>query len=696
VCVIQDIVSKILISYSFISIQGSSMLNNQKLSSGNEGMPLISLKSSTVNSTMQNEELQSQQDASNNNNGDGLIRDYSLPSRCHIHRRHSRWLMSTVVTIIVLGISYYYYISLPSSSSSSSSSIDEDYIGSSDNSNSIRIEELKSAGAGLEGIHNGAVASDHPVCSKIGLDIMRLKGGNAADAAVATVLCLGIANPASSGFGGGSFMLIRSNRSHFESKINSNDCTTSFGTTSSKIPLFEDARETDDDSDDDDFMTEVIDCRETAPQKSSRDMYNGLPDEASSIGGLSIAVPGELKGLELLHSRHGSLKWSEVVDPSRILARDGVIIGQHLASDIKSLFTKNFIRYGDFLGIRHYLSNRSYNNSSSSSDVEYLRKGEILRNPALAETLKQVQKGGADAFYTGEIARKLVTDVQQSGGILTVEDMENYRATIRSPVRADVDGYSVVGVGPPSSGGAAVIGAIRFLSGYQTPFAANADTLSMHRMVEAMRHVFSIRMSLSDPAYSNSTLDAVNDLIKGNYMDTLRAITKDNDTLHLSEYGGPKWAQMHDVDFNQDVKDAKEGDRRRRRLRRQTINNENVDITDNTIISSSGTIPTKSTSNSNSRRRLARPFGYLEDNGTSHLSVVDKDGNSVAITTSINGIFGSLVFSESTGVLLGDTMDDFGVPGKSNFYGLKPSKANFIAPGKRVCIYIYMSRICDE
>ena len=443
----QDIFSFI----TSISIQ-DSMLNNQKLSSGNEGTPLISLKCSGTSSIMQNEELQSQQDDSNNNNGDGLIRDDSLPSRCHVHRRHSRWLILTVVTIIVftssvimLGIisCNYYYISL-----SSSSSIDEDYISDNSNSNSIRIAELKASGAGLQGIHNGAVASDHPVCSKIGLDIMRLKGGNAADAAVATVLCLGIANPASSGFGGGSFILVRSNRSHFESKMNED--STSSGSSSSKIPPFEDARETTDDNsnhdgDDVDFMTEVIDCRETAPKKSYRDMYNGLPDEASSIGGLSIAVPGELKGLELLHSRHGSLKWSEVVEPSRILARDGVIISKHLASDIKSLFTKGFIRHGDFPGIRHYLSNRSYNNnSSSSSDFEYLSQGEILRNPALAETLKQVQEEGADAFYTGEIARKLVRDIQQSGGIVTVEDMEDYRATIRSPVRADVAGFTAV------------------------------------------------------------------------------------------------------------------------------------------------------------------------------------------------------------------------------------------------------------
>ena len=82
---------------------------------------------------------------------------------------------------------------------------------------------------------------------------------------------------------------------------------------------------------------------------------------------------------------------------------------------------------------------------------------------------------------------------------------------------------------------------------------------------------------------------------------------------------------------------------------------------------------------------MVRPFGYLEDSGTSHLSVVDKDGNAVAVTSSINGIFGSNVYSEKTGVVLGNTMDDFGSPLEaSNVFGLKPSEANFIAPGKRV------------
>jgi gamma-glutamyltranspeptidase len=197
--------------------------------------------------------------------------------------------------------------------------------------------------------------------------------------------------------------------------------------------------------------------------------------------------------------------------------------------------------------------------------------------------------------------------------------------------------------------------------------------------VEAMRHTFAIRMSLSDPAYfSNVTAEAVKDLTSGPYMENLRKITLDNSTLRLSQYGGTKWAQLNDGQGDKDIEDHHEGDRRLR---------------------------------SGFRRKLARTFGYLDDFGTSHLSVVDKDGNAVAITSSVNQIFGSRIFSESTGVVMGDTMDgklfraltdnaniisrlndfvvgvlttDFGNPGRSNFYGLKPSEANFISPGKRV------------
>jgi gamma-glutamyltranspeptidase len=137
-------------------------------------------------------------------------------------------------------------------------------------------------------------------------------------------------------------------------------------------------------------------------------------------------------------------------------------------------------------------------------------------------------------------------------------------------------------------------------------------------------------------------------------MESLQKITLDNSTLRLSQYGGTKWAQLNDSDAKEATADAHEGDRRRRRL------------------------------SASKDRALARPFGYLDDFGTTHLSVVDKDGNAVAITSSVNNIFGSHLFSEGTGVVLGNTMDDFGNPGQSNFYGLMPSEENFIYPGKRV------------
>jgi gamma-glutamyltranspeptidase len=201
--------------------------------------------------------------------------------------------------------------------------------------------------------------------------------------------------------------------------------------------------------------------------------------------------------------------------------------------------------------------------------------------------------------------------------------LSGYHATVRTPVLGEAFGYTFAGVPPPSSGGAAIFGALRFLSGYETPLASDTATLSVHRMAEAMRHAFAIRMSLCDPDFfSNITTSAVHDLVAGPYMENLRKITLDNDTLPLSMYGGASWAQLHDTDGQKEAKDAHEGDRRLRQ-----------------------------------NRRLARPFGYLEDSGTSHLSVVDKDGNAVAMTTSVNLIFGSAVFSEKTGILLGDTMD---------------------------------------
>ena len=223
--------------------------------------------------------------------------------------------------------------------------------------------------------------------------------------------------------------------------------------------------------------------------------------------------------------------------------------------------------------------------------------------------------------------------MRRAGGIITEDDLAGYRATLRDPLIArGVAGFTLVGVPPPSSGGATVIGAARFLAGYANPLASFADTLSKHRMTEAFRHVFAIRMSLSDPAYyANVTAEAVADLVSSPYMESLRRITRDDDVLPLSQYGGKKWAQLKDEDeLDVTAKDAHEGDRRlRKRERKGTkLHPRNLGLLD-----------------------------YLEDNGTTHLSVVDKDRNSVAITSTVNSHFGSKVISPSTGILLNDEMD---------------------------------------
>lgn len=444
------------------------------------------------------------------------------------------------------------------------------------------------------------MASDHSVCSEVGLKILRDEGGNAVDAAVATALCLGVANPASSGIGGGAFILIHNDMAVHKNKTRSPDFIDARDPKDLQRQVLHGTK-----------VTEVIDCREVAPANATTDMFVGLPKNASVIGGLAIAVPGELKGLELAHARHGRLSWAEVVEPASQLALDGVPVGAHLAKDIADHFEKGNIR-----------SVLTKNNDMKTP----LKEGDILRQPELGQALLAIMEHGADAMYKGSTGKQLARDVQNAGGILTADDLSNYKPTLRSPLIAEnVAGFTLVGVPPPSSGGAAVIGAARFLSGYLTPFVSFADTLSKHRMVEALRHAFAIRLSLSDPAFNtNTTLEAVRDLTQGSYMEELRKLTLDNDTLPLSMYGGSKWAQLHESDGKAEGIDAHEGDRRRRL--------ESVDEL--------------------SGRELARRFGYLDDHGTSHLTIIDEDRNAVSITTTINTYFGSGVLSESTGIFL--------------------------------------------
>ena len=166
-------------------------------------------------------------------------------------------------------------------------------------------------------------------------------------------------------------------------------------------------------------VTEVIDCRESAPMNATYDMYEALPPESSTFGGLSIAVPGELKGLELLHNRHGSLSWAEVVRPAMELARDGFQVSKYLAQ----LIDEKKEYFSVMPDLAHMLT-------KDNDGVTPLKEGDTMKRNQLAKTLKLIMERGAEVLYDGDLAKELAKDIQLQGGIITANDLSNYRPVL--------------------------------------------------------------------------------------------------------------------------------------------------------------------------------------------------------------------------------------------------------------------------
>ena len=166
-------------------------------------------------------------------------------------------------------------------------------------------------------------------------------------------------------------------------------------------------------------VTEVIDCRETAPMNATFDMYRALPPESSTLGGLSIAVPGELRGLELLHKRHGSLSWAEVVRPAMALARDGFQVSKYLAKLIEEK-KEHFTTMPDL----------AYIVTKDNDGMTPFKEGGVMKRNQLAKTLELTMERGAEVLYEGDLARELAMDIQLQGGIITASDLSNYRPVL--------------------------------------------------------------------------------------------------------------------------------------------------------------------------------------------------------------------------------------------------------------------------
>jgi len=428
---------------------------------------------------------------------------------------------------------------------------------------------------------HGMVASDEELGSQAGVEILR-RGGNAVDAAVATAFALAVVEPAAGNIGGGGFMLVRMA----------------------------------------DGRASFLDYRETAPGKSTHDMYikpdGRLDTEASVIGYRAVAVPGTVAGLELALETYGTMKLQEVMAPAIRLAEDGFPVSAKLARE--------------FARERPHLERFSYSRRFFLNDGRMYGEGETLKQPELAATLGRIARKGAAEFYRGQTARLMVEEMNALGGLITMEDLAQYRPKVRQALRAKyaLDGHDweVLSSPPPSSGGVAVIEALNILN--SVPLKGWDDAESVHVVAETMRRVFADRAAyLGDPDFAKVPVDGLTSLC---YAKELAATI---DPRHASLSRDVKAGEPHVC---------------------------------------------------GEEARVLVPGEVSLNDGphTTHFSVVDGAGNAVSSTYTLNNSYGSHVTS-SAGFLLNDEMDDFTTqPGVPNaLFGLIQSEANAIAPGHR-------------
>ena len=410
---------------------------------------------------------------------------------------------------------------------------------------------------------NGAVVSAHPLASKVGLAILKM-GGNAVDAAIATQLALAVVYPNAGNLGGGGFMVARLK----------------------------------------DGKLVAIDYREKAPGNAHRDMYlspTGEPQlDLSQNGHLSSGVPGTVSGL-FESSKYAKLSFDKLIQPAIDLAEKGFAISEKDARAFNGL-KDEFLKYSTQTPV--FVKNRDW------------KGGDTLFQKDLAETLKRIKKNGAKGFYEGETARLIVEEMKRGKGIITLDDLKNYKAASREPHVFDYKGYKIVGMPMPSSGGVLLHQMLKMIEDKPIASYGFHSPEAVQLMVEAERRAYADRAQFMGDA----------DFYK----------------VPVSKLTSEKYLKERMADF----------------------------------------VPGKA---SNSEQVKPGDIPAAESEETTHLSVIDKDGNAVAVTTTLNNSYGSKTVVGGAGFILNDEMDDFSVkPGVPNMYGAIGGEANAIKPGKRM------------
>ena len=411
------------------------------------------------------------------------------------------------------------------------------------------------------------ISAANPHATEAGLEMLRA-GGTAVDAAIAAQLVLTLVEPQSSGIGGGAFLL-----------------------------YYDGA----------DGEITAYDGRETAPAAVEADLFlkpDGQPMGffEAVVGGRAVGVPGVLRMLQLAHRDHGRLPWANLFVPAILLAEDGFEVSPRL---------HRLLARDEHL--RRYPQTAAYFYDESG---EAWPVGHRLRNPELAETLRQIAQGGADAFYEGPIATDIVSMVRglpDAPGLLSTDDMAAYQAKRREALCRPYRDWQVCGMPPPTSGGTAVLQILGILSNFDLAEQGPDSPLALHLIAEASRLAFADRsLFLADSDFVEVPLER---LLDPAYLEERADEIGPDSSLGKAAPGLPG-------------------------------------------------------------RQAAMP-PQVSPPSTSHLSVVDAQGNAVSMTTSIENAFGSRVLVR--GFLLNNQLTDFSFRPEVDGQPV----ANRIAPGKR-------------
>jgi gamma-glutamyltranspeptidase/glutathione hydrolase len=298
----------------------------------------------------------------------------------------------------------------------------------------------------------GMVVCAHPEASKIGLSILQ-QGGNAMDAAVAVEFALAVCYPSAGNIAGGGFWIVRTSGKSVYS----------------------------------------LDYREKAPLASSKDMYLGPDGEV--VNGLSTqtilaaGVPGTVDGMVRAHEKFGTLPWNTVVQPAVDLARNGFPITKLQAASLNS--------------IRKALLERNSSKPVFVSDSIW-KQGDLLIQPDLAKTLERIRDQKREGFYAGETAGLIIRQMQESGGLITLQDLAEYEAVWRKPINGTYRDYHFYSMAPPSSGGLALKQLLGILAKWDVKSLGYNQVKTIHYMVEAEKRVYAERAEyLGDPSFVN-------------------------------------------------------------------------------------------------------------------------------------------------------------------------------------------------